>query len=78
MIGNLCFDTNQDREKGDKSSWHYLLLAAIGFTVWVVAESKMSSAPKNDWEKITRDAPLDNQYNHLGKYEVQKKEHDAP
>ena len=55
-----------------------VLVIVIGIIILFIIASKMSSIPKNYWEKIESWAEIENKYNRLGNYETEKKVYDAP
>lgn len=54
------------------------LIVVIGIVLLLVIVSKMPSVPKNYWNKINSSSEIENKYNSLGKYEVEKKVYEAP
>lgn len=54
------------------------LIIVIAIVVLLVIGSKMQSAPKEYWKKISSSSDIEKKYNELGKYEVEKKEYEAP
>lgn len=54
------------------------LIIIIGIIVLLAIISNMQSAPKDYWKKISSNSNIENKYNNLGKYEVEKKEYEAP
>lgn len=56
----------------------FFLIIVIGIVVLFAIISNMQSAPKEYWKKINSNSDIENKYDKLGKYEVEKKEYDAP
>lgn len=54
------------------------LVLVIGITALLAIASKMQSAPKEYWKNINSNSEIERKYNQLGKYEVEKKEYEAP
>lgn len=55
----------------------FLVIITV-IVILIVIFSKAQSVPENYWEKIDSSSDIENRYNKLGKYEVEKKEYDAP
>lgn len=55
-----------------------ILIIVIGIIALLVVASKMQSAPKEYWKNTNSNSEIEKKYNELGKYEVEKKEYNAP
>ncbi len=55
-----------------------LLIIVVGIVILLVIASKKPFAPKEYWDDTKAESSIEKKYNNLGKYEVEKKEYDAP
>lgn len=54
------------------------IIIVIGIAVLLIVISKRQSVPKEYWEKISSSSDIEKKYNELGRYDVEKKEYEAP